>query len=61
MPKGPESQDKRGEGQPLQDYPESLEPGKCKQNCLYANNNRFKCLVTDVMPNNADTAIEKGQ
>lgn len=28
MLKGPESQDKRGEGQAPQDYPESLEPGK---------------------------------
>ncbi|XP_019731394.1 BAH and coiled-coil domain-containing protein 1 isoform X3 [Hippocampus comes] len=26
MPKGADPQDKRGEGQPLQDYPESLEP-----------------------------------
>lgn len=35
MPKVAESQDKRGEGQPPQDYPESLEPGKY----LYANKN----------------------
>lgn len=35
MPKGPEIQDKRGEGQPPQDYPESLEPGK--QQHLHAN------------------------
>lgn len=31
MPKGVESQDKRGKGQPPQDYPESLEPGKHKK------------------------------
>lgn len=28
VPKGAESQEKRAEGQPPQDYPESLEPGK---------------------------------
>lgn len=28
LPKPAESQDKRGEGQPPQDYPQSLEPGK---------------------------------
>lgn len=39
MPKGAESQDKRGEGQPPQDYPQSLEPGKHEQNYLYANSN----------------------
>lgn len=31
MPKGAETQDKRGEGQPPQDYPQSLEPGKYPQ------------------------------
>lgn len=40
MPKGAESQDKRVEGQPPQDYPESLEPGKHKQKHPYAD----KCI-----------------
>lgn len=30
MPKGVETQDKRGDGQLPQDYPESLEPGEHK-------------------------------
>lgn len=37
MPKGADPQDKRGEGQPLQDYPESLEPGKRKHNHYNGN------------------------
>lgn len=31
MLKAPESEDKTGEGQPPQEYPGSLEPGKCKE------------------------------
>ena len=37
IPKGAESQDKRGEGQPPQDYPQCLEPGENKQTYVYAN------------------------
>uniref|UniRef100_A0A3B3UBR1 BAH domain and coiled-coil containing 1 n=1 Tax=Poecilia latipinna TaxID=48699 RepID=A0A3B3UBR1_9TELE len=59
MLKGPESQDKRGEGQAPQDYPESLEPGKqqgkkslyCLQLqsafCIQVNRrNSSDCIVT---------------
>lgn len=37
MLKGAESQDKRGKGQPPQDYPESLEPGKLKKKICIAS------------------------
>lgn len=50
MPKGAESQDKRGEGQPPQDYPESLEPGKRKHKYVYANKNIQMCLKVFRLP-----------
>ena len=50
MPKGAESLDKRGEGQPPQDYPESLEPGKHEQKHLYAYKNIKTCLKVSQLP-----------
>lgn len=50
MLNGVESQDKRGEIQPPQDYPESLEPGKRKQNRPYINNNIVVYLKVFQLP-----------